>query len=132
MNQREFLNQVIDTVEAQAEAIDHLQKQASEAANKPAFSDDVLNKTAEKLVTSKLLSKEASENLIQSFREDPEQALLSLQKVAGLWTKERESAPQSLGKPRNINKSASANGDNKDDRSESDKAWERDFGNEAY
>jgi hypothetical protein len=131
MKQREFLNQVIDTIEAQAEAIDHLQKQASEAANTPAFSDEVLKQTAEKLVNSELLSKEASENLVQSFRDNPEQALLTIQKVAGLWTKERENAPQSLGKPRKINKSASANADNKDDRSESDKAWERDFGNEV-
>lgn len=131
MKQREFLNQVIDTLEAQSDAIDVLKKQASDAKNKPAFGDEVLSKTAEQLVNSELLSKEAAENLVQSFREDPEQALVSLQKVASLWTKERESAPSSLGKPRKIAKKASANADDKDDRSDSDKAWDRDFGNEA-
>jgi hypothetical protein len=131
MNQREFLSQVIDTLEANAEAIGVLKKQASDAANKPAFSDELLEQTAEKLVDTDLLSKEASENLVQSFRDNPEQALLTIQKVAGLWTKEREKAPQSLGSPRKIVKSASANADNKDNRPESDKSWERDFGNEA-
>jgi hypothetical protein len=131
MKQREFLNQVIDVVEAQSEAIDVLKKQASDAKNTPAFSDEVLSKTAEQLVNSDLLSKEAAENLVQSFRENPEQALLSLQKVASLLVEKRESAPQSLGKARKIVKKASANADEKDDRPDSDKAWESDFSNEA-
>ncbi len=131
MKQREFLNQVIDVVEAQSEAIEVLRKQASDAENKPAFSDEVLSQTAEKLVQSDLLSKEASENLVQSFRDNPEQALLCLQKAASQLAEKSESTPQPLGKARKIVKKASANADDKDDRADSDKAWDRDFGNEA-
>jgi len=130
MKQREFLTQVIDTVEAQADAIAELQKQAAESGSKPVFSDELLERTAEKLVQSELLSKEASENLVQSFRENPEQALLSLQKLAAHFGK-RESAPQSLGQPARIKKSAApASAEGTDTRPESDKAWDRDFGNE--
>jgi len=130
MKQREFLTQVIDTVEAQAEAIVELQKQATESDSKPVFSDELLSRTAEKLVQSELLSKEASENLVQSFRDNPEQALLSLQKLAAHFGK-RESAPQPLGQPARINKSAAAaTAEGTDARSESDKAWDKDFGNE--
>lgn len=132
MKQREFLNQVLDTVEAQAEAIDELQKQASEASNKPAFSDKLLEQTAAKLVESELLSKEASDNLVQSFREDPEQALHGIQKLAGELSK-RNSAPTPLGQPSRIKKSAATNADSKDaqGKPESDKAWEASFGSGA-
>jgi len=130
MKQREFLTQVLDTIEAQAEAIEVLQKEATMARNKPAFSDEVLKQTAAKLVQSELLSKEASDNLVQSFREDPEQALRSLQKLAGEFAK-RTSAPQPLGKPARINKSAAATVKTDDKRPESDKAWEASFGSGA-
>lgn len=130
MKQQEFLNQVIDYVEASQEAIEELQKEAAEAKSKPAFSDATLKQTAEKLVESELLSKEALENLIQSFRDDPEQALLSMQKLAGEFAK-RASAPKALGKPARIKKSAAATADEKDDRPASDKAWEHSFGIEA-
>jgi len=130
MKQREFLTQVIDYVEASQEAIAELQKEAAEAQTKPAFSDEILERTAEKLVESDLLSKEASENLVQSFRDDPEQALLTMQKLAGELSK-RASVPKSLGRPARIKKSAAATADEKDERPESDKAWETSFGSEA-
>jgi hypothetical protein len=129
MNQRDFLTQVIDYVEASQEAIGVLQKEATVAKSQPAFSDVTLERTAAKLVESDLLSKEASENLIQSFREDPEQALLSLQKLAESFAK-RASAPSTLGKPARIQKAA-AKAPAKDDRPESDKAWDSSFGIEA-
>lgn len=131
MKMRDLLTQAVDTVEAQAEAIEVLKKQASEAANAPAFSDELLKQTAEKLVESELLNKESSDNLVQSFRDNPEQALLSLQKLASHYGK-RESAPKSLGKPAgSIKKSAAATAESTGDLAESDKAWNRDFGNEA-
>ena len=69
MKQREFLTLVVDTVEAQQEAIDELRKEAAEAKAKPAFSEDVLSQTAEKLVAAELISKEAADTLVQSFPE---------------------------------------------------------------
>jgi len=129
MKQREFINTVIDYVEASQEAIAELQKEASEANAKPAFSDQVLAQTAEKLVESDVLSKEASDDLVQSFREDPDQALLSLQRVVSKFT-ERESAPtNSLGHTAKIKKSAAKA--SKKDLAPSDKAWEEGFGNGA-
>jgi len=128
MKKREFINLVIDQVEASQEAIVELQKEAAEAKAKPAFSDEILEQTAAKLVASKLLSKEASDSLMQSFREDPEQALLSLQRVAENTTK-HDSAPQSLGAPVRIKKVASTT--DTPSKPESDQAWESGFGNEA-
>ena len=130
MKQRELLTQVVDLIEAQQDAVAELRKEAAEAKNKPAFSDEVLDQTAEKLVSSELLSKEASDNLVQSFREDPEQALRSLQKLAAEFGK-RNSAPEPLGKPARIKKSAAAIADNGNARPESDKAWEASFGSGA-
>ena len=96
MEAREFYNGVIDYVEQTQGIINDLQK--------PAFSDDVLQKTAETLVGAKLLSEESAEVLMQSFRDNPDKALESLQKVAA----ERKPAPQPvtemIGSPANIQK----------------------------
>jgi hypothetical protein len=127
MEMREFINQVIDQVEASQEAIAELQKQAAEAEAKPAFSEEVLSQTAEKLVESGLLSKRASDDLVQSFRESPDQALLSLQKVVNKFAA-REDAPASLGAPSKLKKNAAKADPSKP---ESDKAWEAGFGNGA-
>ena len=129
MKQREFINLVIDQVEASQEAIAELQKQAAEAQAKPAFSEDVLEQTAEKLVESELLSKEASGDLVQALRENPDEALLSLQRLAGAFRK-RESAPANLGGPAKMRKKAATKAAD-DKRAESDKAWEEGFGNGA-
>lgn len=126
MNQREFVTQVIDTVVAQQEAIEALEKKASEASAAPAFSSDVLKETADKLVASKLLSKEASDDLMQQFRTNPDEALLSLQKVVDHFSKS-DNGVENLGQPARLPKTASEKKSG-EGKAESDKAWETGFG----
>jgi len=125
MNTRELLENVVDYVEVSQEVIADLRKKAAVASAKPAFSEDVLKQTAKKLVARNLLSKEAAETLVQSYPENPDQALLSLQRLADEFGKrESDSAPRPLGTPAPLAKQAAdaAGGQNK---AASDEAWEQ-------
>jgi len=87
---REFLSAVVEYVELTDQTIGGLRKQASVKA--PAFSDESLTKTADMLVQAGLLSPRAVDALVQSFRDAPDKALDSLQKVAA------QLAPSARGK----------------------------------
>ena len=108
MDTREFLSNVVDYVEVSQEAIAELQKKAAVAERKPAFSDDALTQTAEKLVKADLLTKEAADHLVQSFRETPDKALQSLQRCADEMMRRSGERTTSLGGAAPIRKKAAA------------------------
>lgn len=123
MKTREFLSNVVDYVEVSQEAIAELQKKASEAESKPAFSDVALTQTAEKLVKADVLSKEAADHLVQSFRENPDKALQSLQRCADEMMRRSGERTDSLGGADPIKKNASKKQPSQP-QAESDTAWE--------
>ena len=117
---REFLSAVVEYVELTDQTIGGLRKQAS--AKAPAFSDEALTKTADTLVQAGLLSPRAVETLVQSFREAPDKALDSLQKVAA------QSAPSARGKEIGtpaVRPNRRTDGTQK--QRESDRQFEKDF-----
>jgi hypothetical protein len=122
MNMRDFLNNVVDYVEVSQDAIATLQKKASEAEATPAFSDDALTQTAEKLVKADVLSKEAADHLVQSFRETPDKALQSLQRCADEMMRRSGDRVDSLGGADRIQKKAGKKSSGQ--QAESDAAWE--------
>lgn len=129
MKTREFLELAVDYVEASTEAMAELQKRAEEAEAAPAFSEDVLKQTADKLVKADMLSKTAAETLVQSFPENPDQALHSLQRLAeaAISEKSGDQPLRSLGAPVKpiAKKAAQAGGDG--EKRVSDEAWEQDW-----
>ncbi len=124
MKTREFLENVVDYVEVSQEAIAELQKKASEAESTPAFSDDALTQTAEKLVKADLLTKEAADHLVQSFRDEPDKALQSLQRCADEMLRRSGERNTSLGGADPIRKKAAKKETSGEKKAESDAAWE--------
>lgn len=124
MNTREFLSNVVDYVEVSQEAIADLRKKAEEAESKPAFSDDALTQTAEKLVNADVLSKEAADHLVQSFRDEPDKALQSLQRCAEEMMRRSGDRSDSLGGADPIRKKAAKKETSGQSKAESDAAWE--------
>jgi hypothetical protein len=122
MESREFLSNVVDYVEVSQEVIADLRKKAAQADSKPAFSDGALTQTAEKLVTADLLTKEAAEDLVHSFRANPDKALQSLQRCAEEMMRRSGERSTTLGGADPIRKKASKKSSGK--KAESDAAWE--------
>lgn len=121
---REFLQDVVEYVELTDGLIANLRKQAEQKA--PAFSDDALRKTAAALVEADVLSADASDILIDSFRQSPDKALDAMQKLAEERTQKQTPAQAMIGKPA-IEKTAGRVVDNKEMR-ESDRQFLSDFG----
>ena len=122
MMTREFLEHVVDYVEVSQEAMGELQKKAALAESKPAFSDNALTQTAEKLVKAEVLSKEAADHLVQSFRETPDKALQSLQRCADEMMRRSGERNDSLGGADPIRKKAAKK--DSQPQAASDTAWE--------
>jgi len=123
MKMQEYLEGVVDYIEVSQELIGDLQKKASEASSKPAFSDEALKQTAEKLVKAGVLSKNAADHLVQSFPENPDKALQSLQRCAAELFKRASQPARPLGAPETVlTKLASA--DSTETKPESDTEWE--------
>lgn len=127
VNMREFLNGVIDYIELSQETVDGLRKRAAAAESKPAFSDGALKQTADKLVKANLLSKEAADHLVQSFRGNPDKALHSLQRVADEMHRRSEERATSLGSAAPLKKKAGQKPSG-EKKSASDEAWENSWG----
>jgi len=124
MNTRDFLSNVVDYVEVSQEVIADLRKKAAAAERKPAFSENVLTQTAEKLVKADLLTKEAADHLVQSYRDNPDKALQSLQRCADELMRRSGERTDSLGGAAPISKKAAKKATSGQPKAESDAAWE--------
>jgi len=78
-----------------------------ELESRPAFSADNIRKTAESLVAAGLIRDSEQATMEQAFRQDPNKALESLQKLAMAKQAERVGQDMSLGGPSDSGKPVS-------------------------